>query len=858
MKTFFKRLAIFFAIIIGIPVLLWLLIASVFKEQVGRKIVTEINKQLTSELTVQDFDLSLIRSLPDVSADLKGVLLRGNRGGVLLQAKNLSFRFGLLSLFGSELKIRSVAANDGTLNLFIDRKGKANYNITKPSKTKKPGSQEENKGTTIDLEKAVLQNFKILYEDQNTQQKASLQIKEASALGKFSAQKFSLESNANLRSDFVQLDSTHYLVGANLAYDANILVDLEQNIYTLQNVLLTLNENQFKANGQIEQFDKGPAFDLYLNCTKGNVSSLIALLPAQFSKYLGDLTSDGDFVFKTYIKGQARADLNPEIRAEISLQNGRIESPVSKEPLRDVSFTATFTNGKYRSDESTVFEIKNLKGYFNRELFEMRLLVDNFEAPNIDFAMNGVVPMQAVYSLLNNPKITDGSGEIEINNLYLKGKYEDMLDPARVSRVQAGGAIEFDDAALTINDEKMLVDRGQLIFTADTLSIPEFKLDGAGSDILFKGLAVNAIPVFFADSTNQKNVELVFNAELQSENLDLDRLIKIAQLSEAQQQADTLTVDSLKKEQNQHRQQFTQFLKGTFNAAIQHINYNLIESKDFRGKLEFNNNKMLVLGQTSAMSGTFDLDGTVYFEAAPRLTAKVTCQHIDAKEFFKENEDFGQEVLSYKHISGNMDAKMAIFAYWDSAGDFQYDKLRVLADMRIRDGSLKDFKMLEQFSTYVKIKDLRDIRFAELENYLEIDNRTIYIPTMFIQSNAMNMTLSGEHTFDNEMKYDMKVNAGQVLANRFKGFDPSLKPQKARSGWFNLYFKVAGTVDDFTVKTDKKGVQQDFLFSNRRKQMIENQLQKQFGNVGKLVEPKEWQDMEYLDAIEGGGGKNEK
>lgn len=856
MKPITKSLLLFFAILVGTPVILWLLIALVFKEQVGRKIVKEINKQLKSELTVQAFDLSLLRSLPDVSADLKGVLLEDSQGGALLEAENVSFRFGLLSLFGSSLKIRSIAVDDGALNIQIDRRGKTNYDIFKSTDENARSVDADSEGTAIDLEKAALKNIEIIYEDQHAGQTVLMNVNNATFTGQFSAKKFSLESEADLVSSFVEADSTRYLVGAKIGYNAKVLVDLEQSIYELQDVNFNLNDNRFKADGQIEMFEKGPNFNLYFDCNQGDVSLLIALLPEQYSKYLGELTSSGNFIFKTYIKGQATQQLNPEIRAEISLQNGRLESPKTREPLRDVSFTARFTNGKFRSAESTVFEIQNLKGYFNRELFEMRLLVNDFDQPNIDFQMNGVVPVNAVFGFLDNPKITEGSGEVEIKNLTLQGKYQDMIDPRRAAQVQAGGEIEFDDAALTINDEKMVIDQGKLLLNGDTLAVSEFKLEGAGSDILFKGLAVNVIPVFFADSTNANKVELLFDADLQSQKLDLDRLIKIAQLSNEQQQEDTLTIDSLKTEQIQERQQFTQFLKGTFTALIQNINYNLIDTKDFRGKLEFNNNQMLVRGQTKAMNGTVDLDGTAYFEKAPRLTSRIICENINATEFFRQTENFGQEVLTNEHLSGNLSAKIAIFAYWDTTGNFQYDQLRVLSDMHIRDGALKNFKMLEQFSTYVKMRDLRDIRFAELKNYFEIDNRTIYIPTMFIQSNAMNMTLSGEHTFDNTMNYNMKVNAGQILANRFKGFDPSLKPQKARSGWFNLYFNVAGTVDDFKVETNKKQVQRDFVFSERRKKAIENALAKQFGTIEKLTEPTEWQDVEYLEEIEGKSGNN--
>jgi hypothetical protein len=678
-----------------------------------------------------------------------------------------------------------------------------------------------------------------------------MNVDNATFSGQFSAKKFQVESEAALQSSFVELDSTRYLVGVNLGYDAKILVDLEQHIYDLQQVEFNLNDNRFQVDGQMELFEKGPMFDLYFDCTEGNISSLIALLPEAYAQSFTNLTSEGNFTFKTYIKGQASKDLNPEIRAEISLQNGRLESPQSKEPLRDVSFTANFSNGKYRSNESTIFEIKNLKGYFNRKLFEMRLRADNLDNPQLDFYVNGTVPVEAVYGFLNNPKITGGSGTVEIKNLKLNGLYHDMINPNRVEQVQASGEIEFADAALTVNEEKMTIDQGRLLLNGDTLSVPEFKLVGAGSDLFFTGTAIHAIPVFFADSTNANNVTLQFQAELQSQNLDLDRLIKIAQLSEEQQQADTLTVDSLKTEQIEARQEFTQFLNGTFNATIQNMNYNLIESKDFRGKLEFVNNEMRVRGQTRAMNGTLDLDGTAYFEKVPRLTSRIICENINATEFFRQTGNFGQTVLTSEQINGNLDAKIAIFAYWDTTGNFQYDRLRVLADMDIRDGNLKNFKMLEQFSTYVKIRDLQNIRFANLRNYLEIDNRKLYLPTMFIQSNAMNMTVSGEHTFDNDMNYNLKVNAGQILANRFKSFDSSLKPQKARSGWFNLYFNVSGTMEDFKVKTAKRDVQRAFVFSERRKKAIENALAKQFGGIEKLVEPAEWQDVA---GAEGGAG----
>ena len=77
----------------------------------------------------------------------------------------------------------------------------------------------------------------------------------------------------------------------------------------------------------------------------------------------------------------------------------------------------------------------------------------------------------------------------------------------------------------------------------------------------------------------------------------------------------------------------------------------------------------------------------------------------------------------------------------------------------ITDGQLKGLKTLEDFATYVHLNDLRDIRFNKLRNYMKIENGKVHLPVMFIQSSALNLSISGEHSFDQEILYYMKLNA---------------------------------------------------------------------------------------------------
>ena len=97
LKRFLKKSGLFLIISIGIIVLGAVIIAAFFEKQIGERLLTEINKQLDSELTVGEFELSLLSGFPNASANLRNVIIDDSFDGTLLEANNLSFRFGPVS-----------------------------------------------------------------------------------------------------------------------------------------------------------------------------------------------------------------------------------------------------------------------------------------------------------------------------------------------------------------------------------------------------------------------------------------------------------------------------------------------------------------------------------------------------------------------------------------------------------------------------------------------------------------------------------------------------------------------------------------------------------------------------------------
>lgn len=869
MKRFLKRFALAVLIFIAVLLLAAVITATMFEKQIGRRILSSLNNQLQTELTVERFDMTVLSSFPNVAANLRGIVLYDTQEGVLLEADRLAFNFGLLSFLSSEYKVKSVVVSDGALNVHIDRRGNPNYEVFKKSEEEDP-EPGEGEGITVSLESARLENIELIYVDKTRRQEILAAIEAATFSGKFSSQAFALRSEAALRSGFAEVDGIRYLVNKKVNYEADIDVDFEEGNYKLKDVTLAIGANAFKIGGSIEEWDEGAYYDLFANSEDGSLEGVIQLLPQVYLDYLSDFSSSGNFSFTTTIKGVSGRKSMPEILAELELEDGRLKSPRLTNDLKDVSFKATFTNGNKQSSRTSVFTIRDFKGYFNRELVELRLEVANLDDPRVDFELDGVLPVDGIYKFvaeaLEDSRINGGVGEIEIKQLKLRGRYKDMLNTSRIGRVEAGGELVFDDAGLQIGKKRLTIDRGALVIEGNQLSIAELKLEAPGSEMIFNGSAFNVIPVLFADSANTRRAELEFAAELQAEELDIDELLALSPYAEEKEEATSQQeVDSIKNAQIATRERITSYLKGTFDAKAERFNYDKIEGEAFSGQLQFDNNELLIRGSTNAMKGVIRLEGHLFFEQQPRLEAKLICEELDVTEFFRQSNNFGQEVLTSENVTGKLNTKMMIDAYWNEQGDFLDDRLRVMAGIGINNGALQDFQLLESFSTFVKVKDLKNIQFVNIKNFLEVRNRTLFLPVMFLQSNALNLTVSGEHNFDNQFRYNLKVNAGQVLVDRFKSYDPSLRPKPARrKGFFNLHYVINGDLENYDFKTSRRQVKADFERSQQRKRDIQIALEHAFGRMELIDEPEEWLDEpgseseeDFLDfELEGNSGNS--
>ena len=333
--------------------LLLVVLAAFFDKQVSQQLVAEVNKGLKTELSVGDASLSLLSGFPEASVNLSKVRLKDALGGQLLVAERLSFRFDLLSLFGDNLKIHSVLLQNGALRMVVNRAGKANTDIFKPAKNATKPDAESN--LHLALEKADLQNVAVLYDNAPTQQAIELMVNQASASGNFSAQQFRLSSQADLKIVRLDADSSRYLAGEKLSYDAVLAVDLKRGAYGLQNVEVTLGGNTFNVEGIAVTKPDATELNFKLNSQEGDISMIANLLPGAYHDYFREFQSSGNYSCSGTVKGRLSKTETPAIGFEVALRDGKVSSEKLQSPIRNVSFRA-----KYNAlpDGSGEFELR--------------------------------------------------------------------------------------------------------------------------------------------------------------------------------------------------------------------------------------------------------------------------------------------------------------------------------------------------------------------------------------------------------------------------------------------------------------------------------------------------------------------
>jgi len=801
-------------IITGISLLLIIIglfaSAEIFEEKIGATFKESINNTLESEFHFDAFDLSLVRSFPFAAIRFQDVYLLDIKGDTLLEADRAQFKLDVLSLLQSKIKVNTTQIENGSINISVDKKGLANYEILAPSDVD-PGA------TALKINEARIMDMAINYHDYQSKSHVELHADDL-LLG------LDLEHNVNIsvlgtvNSKVITVDKLKYLINRDLSINSGISYDIDNKVLSFRKGEVGIEGIVVNTSGNITYKGDHEVYDLVMTNTDGSLESIFQLLPDKQVEEFKKISSSGDFDLTVFYKGKQGKYSTPELQADLSYARGRIVIPQFDVPLKNVSFSAKYLDKAKKGLKDAGVQINGFKASLDGERISGSMAYDNFSNPYLKLTASGKMPIQTVLDI-TGIEAEDMEGNLDFNKLVINGLIKDLSSPLNQGRTKSEADVNLDNITFTVDNKEILLQDGRLVGEKDYFELKDLSVRTPKSVFQLNGYLKRLVPYIFAEF---QRPDLQFDLNVNSASCDIAEIVSLT-TSQSSDQPQTKQVSNTSDS-------YIGAMNGDVTISIDKFKHGDINGNNFKGHLTFFNNSIIIKGAAQGMKGSFDLEGILNRKSAQdKIEAKIICKGIDVKTFFKQTHDFGQQTLQSKHLKGKLNSQLLINGNWKSDGSFNRKGLKVYGNAQIINGELIEFELMDNFSDFVNSSDLRHIKFASLDNYFEIKNEVIHIPAMFIQSNAMNLTMSGAHAFNNAIDYNIKVNAGQVLTNKLKRHNPTLAPKPARKkGFFNLFYAVKGTVEQPTYKTAKRQVKADLINSEYRKSEIKNILDRAF------------------------------
>nr|MBA4167152.1 AsmA family protein [Chitinophagaceae bacterium] len=328
-----KRYILKFVKITGISVLVILallfLLPILFPGTVVEKTKAWANRSINGELNFSKVRLSFFNHFPSLTVTLYDVVLKGSapfKKDTLVSSQEIALGINLKSLiFNKRIDIDRIFVSGALMNVKINEKGEANYNVYVSEKKQK--IKTDSSSTALRLEKINIDNTHFIYDDKSIRMLIDAKGFNYSGNGDLSKDIFDLYSHANIDSVDFYYDNEPYLI--NKKVDADLITKINTNslAFFFQQNKLMINQLPVQFSGKLDFLKNGYEIDLLLNSSNSQLHDLITALPPRYITWLGKTEVKGitDILFT--LKGQyiASQKKSPNLAFDLKIRDGYVK-----------------------------------------------------------------------------------------------------------------------------------------------------------------------------------------------------------------------------------------------------------------------------------------------------------------------------------------------------------------------------------------------------------------------------------------------------------------------------------------------------------------------------------------------------
>ena len=377
-------------------------------------------------------------------------------------------------------------------------------------------------------------------------------------------------------------------------------------------------------------------------------------------------------------------------------------------------------------------------------------------------------------------------------------------------------------------------------FTPKELKVSRLEGKIGDSDFSAKGNITNVFDYLF------ENGILGGNISLSSQKLNLNQFMTEDGSAPSANSASTEALEPVPIPEN---------IKMTVNADIDRLVYTNIELRDIKGKLNVENQAVILedatanaLGGKMGVSGSYDTKD----KDNPGFSFKYNLQSLDFQEAFNTLNTFQAIAPIGQFIEGEFNSTLIIDGKLGKDLMPQLSTLSAEGFLHTLKGTLKNFKPLESVANAINISALKEtIRLTDTKNWFELKDGAVEIKEFDHKIKDIDLKIGGRHSLTQEMNYNIGAKIPRKLLEKnavgsaaSSGFNV-LQKQASKLGvnikqgeFVNVGFTLTGSITDPKVKFKLLGMDGETSLADAAEASIKEELDNQKEKLQDAAEEK--------------------
>lgn len=727
------------------------------KEKVLKMITTELNKNLDGTLTIGKLDPTFFKGFPGVSVNLKDVVIKDRQWPAhhhtLLDAKNVDVSVNATALLKGNVEINKIDIGQANIDLFTDSTGYSNTAVFK-GKPKDKNALKDTSSSSTQIKRFHLSKVNFVVDDRKAFKLFRFEVMDLNGQMRYPptgwhadirlktlAKNFSFNTKKGSFMKDKLLDGTF-----------DITYNEPAKLITVAPNVLNIGYDAFTIGGKFNLAKPNVAFVLNIVNDKILWTNAARLLAPNITKSLSKFNIDNPIAVTCDIAGFFRAGGDPSIFVTAKVKDNVVTMPGLK--VEDCSFNGVFSNnyinGKGLNDDNSVIKLYHFNGTYQKIPFIIdTAFINNLNTP----VATGIFKSHFDISQLNHAV---GDDDLKFTKGYadVKLAYKANLVDYQFSKPKLAGTINIKNANVSYVPRNLNFKNTAITikFSGDDLLLNNIRLQTGNSIVFMEGRVNNFLNLYY---TAPEKILLTW--QVRSPQLNLAEFLGFLNRRQP-----AVQIKSPGKRTNVNSALSTAFEKGT--AEI-HLRVDKVYYKNFLATdatanflmadniIRVNNVSVKNAGGSLKLNGNLVQKGNVN-----NFTINTKIDNVNTSNFFYSFNNFGMKNFTSKNLTGFLSAQAHLTGGINSRGDIVPRSLKGVVTVNLKKGALLNFSPITSVGKFAfPFRDLKNIRFANMDMKFDIDGDKINISPMQINSSAINMDVAGVYSLSKGTSIAMDI-----------------------------------------------------------------------------------------------------